>query len=209
MLNSERFLLDLLRKKITTSDGAIVPVIKRSYPLDKTPCICLDNSGGANIIQKFKLHNPQEYLVDRTQSYVNIHLYANNEDQRHYLMDRIREAIHLVEQDHYKYCSNLTDNNVCETTGTQCAAIGSETAKGYKHQCPDPEEYEYENLFTKYNIIRGSFQVDPAFDTDDLTKKPVLLHSVFKTSMIYDDKYLVGGKLSDTMSQETTINGDI
>ena len=71
------------------------------------------------------------------------------------------------------------------------------------------EEYEYENLFTKYNIIRDTLQVDPAFDTDDLTKKPVLLHSVLKTSMIYDDKYLVGGKLSDTISQETTMNGDI
>lgn len=209
MLNSERFLLDLLRNKITTSEGVIVPVIKRSYPLDMSPCICLDNSGGAQIIQKFKLHTPHEYLVDRIHSYVNIHLYANKEDERHYLIDRIREAVRLVEQENYKYCSRLGENNICETTGETCEAITSETGKGYKNQCPKPEEYEYENLFTKYNIIRDTLQVDPAFDTDDLTKKPVLLHSVLKTSMIYDDKYLVGGKLSDTISQETTMNGDI
>lgn len=208
MLNSEKFLLDLLRNKITTSTGTIVPVIKRSYPLDKSPCICLDNSGGANIIQKYKLHNPQEYLVDRTQSYVNIHLYCDTEDERDYLLSKIREAVRLIEYDCYLYCTKLGENNICETLETTCAAIGGEDGKSYKHQCPKPTEYEYENLFTKHNVIRGTFQMDPAFSADDLTKKPPLLHSVLRTSMIFDDIYVVGGKLSDTMSQDTEIIGD-
>ena len=202
MQNSIHFLLDLLRGQIITSTGAIVPVIKRSYPLDMSPCICLDDSGGASVIQKYRVHRPYEELHDRVQSYVNIHLYCDKEDERDYLLDCIRGQFFKLEADHYSLCCNLGANNTCNTLEAKCPAIEGTRLRASKNQCPNPTSNEYQNLYTKHNVIRDSLNVDYPFSTDDLTKHPPLLHSVIKTSMIYDTKYTVPGTLSNNLTNK-------
>lgn len=206
MLNSISFLLDLLRNHIPyPQKNYYVPVIKRSYPFDKSPCICLDDSGGATVIHKYRVHNPYEELHDRIESYVNIHVYCNKEDERDYILREIRNAVYKLESDNYTYCSQYDDDQTCKTLGTPCPVLKRSMAKSVKGQCPDPKKYGYKSLYNKYNIIRNSVEIHPAFSIDDLTKSPILLHSVIRTSMVYDTKYELDGLIPESMKNRTTI----
>ncbi len=52
MIKPMRALIKTLQGKIILDDGTDVRIVKRDYPIDKTPCITIDNSGGTAIINK-------------------------------------------------------------------------------------------------------------------------------------------------------------
>lgn len=214
--NSIKTLLDILRGNVNYQ-GVNVPVIKRGYPLDKTPCITLDDSAGTvtidNQIMMIKLpvpeshfqHEdypilPQQVIRKTKDSAVNIHVWASNESERVSILNKINELFEKVERNNYFFCTNY-DNGNCRTQEGTCKAITMNThSRGIKEQCPNPKEYNYQGVLEKNNVKPDSFEVQDPFDTDDLSTKPITPHSIIKVNMVYYTYTPIGGKISTEIS---------
>lgn len=214
--NSIKTLLDILRGNVNYQ-GVNVPVIKRGYPLDKTPCITLDDSAGTvtidNQIMMIKLpvpeshfqHEdypilPQQVIRKTKDSAVNIHVWASNESERVSILNKINELFEKVERNNYFFCTNY-DNGNCRTQEVTCKAITMPThSRGIKEQCPNPKDYKYQGVLEKNNVKPDSFEVQDPFDTDDLSTKPITPHSVIKVNMVYYTYTPIGGKISTEIS---------
>ena len=70
MIKPIQAILYILRGNLTL-ENKTVPVIKRNYPLDKTPCVNIDDSAGVvtvratGIFENHKKNNTQHPLMDR------------------------------------------------------------------------------------------------------------------------------------------------
>ena len=197
----------MLQGKVVLTDGTDVRIIKREYPIDKTPCLTIDDSGGTAIIQK-KIIN-KDYLVDgemvsqqviREQRSISLNLSAwcDTEDERDEITDKIRDIFYKLQSDYYEYCTRFNDGD-CTYLGETCK-VSDDTMRGVKGQCPKPVDYGYQNLFTKFDIIRSSFDVEPAFIQDDDTTTPITLRSIITISFMYYDYYNIGGKPINTLT---------
>ena len=197
----------MLQGKVVLTDGTDVRIIKREYPIDKTPCLTIDDSGGTAIIQK-KIIN-KDYLIDgemvsqqviREQRSISLNLSAwcDTEDERDEITDKIRDIFYKLQSDYYEYCTRFNDGD-CTYLGETCK-VSDDTMRGVKGQCPKPTEYGYQNLFTKFDIIRSSFDVEPAFIQDDDTTTPITLRSIITISFMYYDYYNIGGKPINTLT---------
>lgn len=219
MITPVKFVLDVLYRNLYKTEdagGGVIPVIKRSYPLDKTPCLTIDDSGGSTTLSKYytNLHLPspnhtntdndddvvveyvpQQVLVDKRQSTIQLNVWCDTENEREHINNQITTLFYKVQSDNYYFCKQYTKEGICSTTNTPCYAINDNGKRGIKNQCPQPSEYGYCNLFTKHHIIRPSFNIEAPFTLDDLTTEEVVLRSIFKISMTYYDYYTIGGNL--------------
>lgn len=197
-------------------EGKKIPVIKRTYPYDKTPCITIDDSGGSTFIKRLitneeyplpsnhPQYNPetpfkkqkQQVLREYFQTTLNINVWCNTEDERENLNNTILDLIHSAETDHYMFCNNYHEGD-CAYMDNTCFAKHFLNGRSVKKQCPKPRLYGYENIFTTYNIIRASFHIDPPFSLDDLSKNDVILRSVLKIHMGYYTDHIIGGLMSN------------
>ncbi len=198
--------------------GKKVPVVVRTYPYDKIPCITIDDSGGSAFMDRqiinekyplppnhpqFDKENPfkkapQQVLREEFETNISIHVWCNTEDEREELNNNILRLFHEAQSDHFKFCDNYHDGD-CAYIDNTCYAehfdkINMKTAK---KKCPNPLVYGYENIFTTYNLIRASFYVNQPFTSDDLSQKDVVLRSIIRVHTGYYTDYIIGGITSN------------
>lgn len=219
MNNPTKAILKILRNNIFCNDK-VVPVIRRTYPLDKSPCITIDDSIGADtlnirVLQKklpldenhpqYDSQDPYKEFPQQTYEYkrnieLRINSWTNSEDERELINEQIMELIYKVQSDHYMFCSNYSDGN-CAYLGEKCASTVEKTnSRGIKNQCPNPTKYGYKNIFKTFNLDRWSFSVEPPFFSDQTEATPPILHSIFRFYCTYYEYHVIGGKTSQTVS---------
>lgn len=214
MIKPLRFILEVLRNNILI-DNTIIPVVKRPYPLDKTPCITLDDSGGSSILSKDLInqqlplpathpqYNPldpqklfaQEVIQTKYNTTININVWCDTENEREQINNQIIRLFNLAFSDYYKYCANY-DNGECLTLDNPCETINNVGAYGVKGQCPHKKENEYKNIFSKYDLDKYSFVLDEPFSLDDLSTRPKTCRSIFKLRISYYTNHIVGGTIT-------------
>jgi len=216
-------LIHILKGNIKLN-GQPVPLIKRSYPLDKTPCITLDDSAGTsteskNIVniktylppnhpQHKKYHKtkmPQQAIRDRKNASININIWCDKETEREKLCNQITHFLNLAQSDHYMFCRNYSEG-YCDHLESECPASETDnTIKTIKNQCPNPYEYNYCNIFTNYDLLRDTFNFDSPYPLDDLSTKTPVLRSIIKVNTSYYDYHIIGGAISENL----TFNEDL
>ena len=218
MIKPIHALIRMLQGKIILDDGTDVRIIKRDYPIDKTPCITIDNSGGTSIVNKhitnkdypipvnhpqYDPNNPdktisQQVIREHRQISLNLNVWCDDEPQRDEITEKISTLFYQVQSDHYRFCQNYNNGN-CNYLNSKCK-VTPDTGRGIKQQCPKPYEYHYSNIFTAYDIIRATFDVAPAFILDDLTTTPPVLRSIIRVSFSYYEYYNIGGAVSEHLN---------
>lgn len=203
----------------------IVPVIKRTYPKDETPCITVDDSGGSAFMERqildvpyvlqndhpcydeedpFKLY-PQQVLREYHQGTVNVNVWCDDEFMREDLLRQVELLFHQAQSDYYLFCDNY-HNDECAGSGGPCMALlRKEDVRGVKGQCPNPLLYKYKNIFTTYNLIRSSFIMEQPFTLDDLSKTEPVLRSVFKIRSGYYVDHIIGGLISNNLTSDANV----
>lgn len=219
MITPMQAILTILKDNIHIDDGDVVPVIKRNYPLDKTPCITIENTGGSTTRNKWRLNlpykldadhpqydkdnpnakYPQDVLKTEKSTIINIHIWSDNEIERESINNQISDCFLKVESDYCKYCSRYNDG-ICSTTSKKCEALNDEFSRGIKMQCPNPRDLDYENIYTRYNLVREKCNLESPFDVDDLDTEPITLHSVFKFTCNFYEYHVIGGNISNKIS---------
>ena len=196
-------------------DGKKIPVVKRSYPYDKTPCVTIDDSGASKFYQRhiitepypvdeshpqYNPHDPdklvpQQVIREDYSATINVNVWSDTIDEQEKLNNIIADLFYKAQTDHYMFCTNYNqDDNSCGYLGDTCKAYGNRLdKKGVKYQCPSPYDFHYENIFKKHNLVRASFHVNPAFNLDDLNRKEILYRSVIRVETGYYIDYIVGG----------------
>lgn len=194
-------ILHILRGNVT-HDGKTVPVIKRNYPLDKTPCINIDDSASTVTLNK-RIYNKKnqdgekkEYLRTQRRTVLNIHLWCDTEQDRETLSNQITELFNKAYLDHYMFCTQYDKETMqCTHLNETCPTInqGKHLYKSSKNKCPQPKEYGYTNIFTKYDLIKRAWDLQVPYSNDNLNTKPPTLHNVFRLNCEYYDYIEIGG----------------
>ena len=201
MIKPIQAILYILRGNITL-DGKTVPVIKRNYPLDKTPCVNIDDSASVVTLNKWicNLKDDEsvkrEYLRVHRRTVLNIHCWIDSEQQREDLTNQITNLFNMAYLDNYRFCMKYNkETKECETLNRECPTITQQKHlyKSVKEKCPQPIEYGYENIFTRYDLIKSSFDLQTPYSADLDNTKPPTLHSIFKLNCEYYDYNMIGG----------------
>ena len=201
MIKPIQAILYILRGNLVLDDK-VVPVIKRNYPLDKTPCVNIDDSASVITVDK-KRYNikdkdgiSKEYLRIHRRTVLNIHCWIDSEQQREDLTNQITTLFNMAYLDNYQFCTKYNkETRECSTLGIECPTVtqGKHLDKSSKEKCPQPIQYEYENIFTKYDLIKSRFDLRTPYSADIDTTKPPTLHSIYKLDCEYYDYTLIGG----------------
>ena len=219
MIKPIQAILKLLQGKVILKDGTDVRIRKRPYPQDMTPCISIDSSGGTSIINKniinknyqipvnhpqYDPNNPeqtisQQVIREERGIILNLNVWCDLEDERGEILNILEDIFNKAQSDHYSCCMNYV-NGDCDYLNNSCKAINSNTSRGAKGQCPAPEDYNYINIFTRFDIIRPSFDIAPAYDLDDFNMNPPVLRSIIRVSFSYYDYYCIGGVISKELT---------
>ena len=216
-------ILRVLQGNIKINDND-VRLIQAPPETDNTPCITIDDSGGTRMLGKWftnkdlpllqghpqydpqdpgKLYS-QQVIVEKRGIDLDLNIWCNTEDERESIINQIHYLFYLAQSDHYSYCINYDkENGNCKTLEDTCPSLTSlEDMRGVKQQCINPSEYGYQNIFTTYDIVRASFDVEPAYPLDDLNTETMTLRSVIRVSCDYYDYHRIGGKISETISYQ-------
>lgn len=199
MITPTRVIIEILKDNIILNNTPI-RLIKQTSPIDRTPCITIDDSSGIATTQKHitnrTINNkPVQALMERKNTTIQIHVWCDNEQDREEINTQIQNLFYQAQSDHYRFCQNyIKSNGNCKYLQGTCQGKNNISDKrGVKKQCPEPASYGYMNLFTKYHIIRNTFNLEPPFSVDDLSTKQPVLHSIFKCSFTYHTYYNIGG----------------
>lgn len=215
MIKPLQVMLYILQGKIILDDSTDVRIVKREYPIDKTPCITIETSTTSiqkHVIDKdcklpynhpqYDSENPdklvsQQVIREECNVDVDLHIWCDDEESRDEIIPLISRLFYQVQSDYYKFCSNYHEGN-CTYLQESCK-VNNDSMRGVKGQCPKPVEYHYENVFSKFDIIRNTFNVATAFDLDDLTTNPPIRRSIIRVSFSYYDYYVIGGAISQNL----------
>lgn len=223
MIKPIHAIIRMLQGRVVLEDTTDVRIVKRDYPIDKTPCITIDNSSGTALIQKnitnkeiiiptthpqYDPNNPnqtisQQVIREERNITLDLNVWCDTEDERDEITDKISELFYQVQSDHYTFCDNYNNGN-CNYLNGSCQ-VDNTTSRGVKEQCPKPHEYHYKNIFTIFDIIRATFDVAPSYILDDLTTTPPTLRSIIRVSFSYYDYHFIGG----AVSKELTVNEEV
>lgn len=219
-------ILRVLQGNIKLPDNTDVRLIQTPPENDNTPCITIDDSGGTRMLGKWftnkdyplpETHpqydpkNPnqlysRQVIVEKRGIDLDLNIWCNTEDERESIIQQIQYLFYLAQSDHYTYCLHYDkETDYCSTLDDTCPTMDNVTdMRGAKQQCINPEEYGYENIFNQYDIVRGSFDVEPAYNLDDLNTENMTFRSVIRVSCDYHDYHIIGGKISEQIKY----NGD-
>lgn len=178
-------------------DGEYVPIIKKPYPVDKTPCITLDEQD-TRLHSRFFTYEPYEWLNREYDTSIMINLWCDTENDRQTILDEIHKVFNWLETDNYQLCTNYEDGE-CLFLETDCPVPSSKHGRCMKHQCPYPTQYHYTNLFTFHQVYRNTLNVSEGVDNDEYDRKPVLLRTIIQVSFKYITRYCNDGKISETL----------
>lgn len=203
-------ILYILRNNLQYN-GKTIPVIKRNYPIDKTPCVNIDDSASTVTVDK-KIYNrtinneKKEYYRVHRKTLLNIHLWCDTEQQREDLTNQITDLFNMAYLDHYYFCSQYEkETQQCKTLNTTCESInkGKHLYKSNKNKCPQPTNYNYQNIFTRYDLIKKSWDLQTPFSNDNTNTKPPTLHNIFRLNCEYYDYVEIGGIVSNKLHIKT------
>ena len=207
MIKPIQAILYILRGNVTLN-GKTIPVIKRNYPLDKTPCINIDDSASVATIDK-KIFNkknnngePRQYYRVHRRTLLNIHCWFDTEQEREDLCNQVTNLFHKAYLDNYFFCTNYNkETRECSTLNMECPTIsqGKHLYKSSKWKCPQPIEYKYENIYTKYDLIKRAWDLQTPYSADLDNTKPPTLHSIFRLNCEYYDYEEIGGITSNKL----------
>ena len=220
MINPIIAIIKLLKGRLILNDN-IVPVIKRYYPYDNSPCVTFDDSaGGVTYYRRFitlqlpvesnhpqfDSNNPgklfsQQVLKEKKSSDLRLNIWADTEEDRDIITTQIKQIFNQALSNHYTTCY-FYNNGECENNNCTCHAQNNTTGKGIKNQCPKPKEYGYQSTLSYFNIDKTSFQVSPEYNLDDLNITQVGLRTVLPITMDYYIYHRIGGN----QTEEITIN---
>lgn len=199
MITPTKLIIEVLKDNIILNNIPI-RLIKQTSPIDRTPCITIDDTGGIATTQKHITNitinqKPVQAIMEKKNTTMQIHVWCDNEHDREEINNQIQNLFYQMQSDHYRFCQNYIKNtgNCKYLQGTCQAKNNISDKRGVKKQCPEPTSYGYMNLFTKYHIIRNTFNLEPPFTVDDLSTKQPVLHSIFKCSFTYHTYYNIGG----------------
>ncbi len=211
------FFREILKNNIKMENGETVKIIPKHSP-GLTPCITITNTGGT-MIESEKLINkktklpenhplydqnnpnkkyPQQFRRSKNNTHILINIWATNEQDRYYINKQIKELIWMLKSDHYLLCPNKNNEN-CKTTNKPCPINTINNHHTIKSQCPNPKKYNYYSLFTKYNIIRGSFKNHPEYNQDELQKHQPLLRTIHEFNLNYYEYWNLGGNIIENI----------
>ena len=206
-------------------DGKKIPVIKRSYPYDKTPCITIDDSASSTFINRqiinedypldkshpqfdpfhpFKKHS-QQVLRETFQVTVNINIWSDTVNEQEELNNIVLDLFHRAQSDHYQFCDQYHKGECDYMDNTCYAEHFNNTVRTVKGQCPNPLVYGYQNIFTKYHLFRDSFMVEQPFNLDDTSKDEIVYRSVIRLHTGYYTDHIIGGAISKTIDYNENI----
>ena len=205
MMKMEHFILDVLQGRLTDVNGESVRLIQAPPQYNNIPTITIDNSAGTSILNSNKTNitfdgRRQEAIITEYEADLRLDIWALKETTRQTLINQITECFMKALSDHYTYCTSY-NNGTCE-----CIVETPEYAhdkRAIKKQCPTPHDLPYENLWTKYNIDLASFTLTPAYDLDELNETEPVLRSRIDISFNYTDYYIIGGKTSQNIRNQT------
>ena len=192
-----QFLLHALYHNIRLEDGSIVPVLKKPYPIDKTPCLTLDEQD-TRLKRKYFTYTPYEYLNREYDTSIVLNVWCDTETDRQNILTEIEKVFNWLETDNYQLCTNYKDGT-CTTLKGACPVPTGTDGRSKKHQCPQPEKNQYTNLFTYYNIHRNTLNINQGIDNDEYDKKTPLLRTIIQISLNYTTLYCNDGKISETL----------
>ena len=202
MIEPENFILDCLQGRLTDSEGNPVRLIQSPPQYNNIPCLTIDNSAGAVILDRNKINKlidgePQEVIETKYDIDIRLDIWCLDEDTRQTLIDQLQVCFFKAISDHYTYCTAYMDGS-CE-----CVLENGEyelDKRGSKSQCPCPNQLPYENLFTKYNIDLQTFNISLPYDLDELEESEAILRTRFNISFDWTDYYIIGGITSKSLS---------
>lgn len=217
---AESLLLTVLQGKLFIDDNNVRLI---QYPLDKNlmPCLTVDTSVGDSIIWRNKYNVPivekdtrghiinkkmQEAIVTQYETLVRLSIWCLKEKTRHNLIMQVEECFNKALADNYQYCTSYM-NDTCPVkclTEQEWYQLDKRAIKG---QCPKPYDLPYENVWTRYNIELSSFNMSKAYSIDELTETKPLLRSIFDIRFVYTTEYIIGGKISEHIKNETRVGG--
>lgn len=201
MIKPIQAIIYILRNNVVL-DGKVVPVIKRNYPLDKTPCINIDDSASVVTVSKriFNKRNsegePREFYRVHRRTLLNIHCWCDSEQQREELNNQITDLFNKAYLDNHFFCTQYEkETQQCKTLNTTCESItkGKHLYKSSKNKCPKPLDYKYENIFTRFDLIKSKWDLQVPFSNDNTNTKPPTLQSIFRLNAEYYDYVEIGG----------------
>lgn len=198
------FLINLLKNRVFINDK-VVPLINRSYPTEKLPCLTIDQSGGSLVLDKYIKHTPNEVLFKEVETTVKIHVWCTKEEERENILSQIKDCNNKCFMDHYSYCTKY-NNGICKTLNHECKAMLIHNARTAKKQCPEPENLEYENMFTRFNIDKFNYCMNPYYHIDDYTSKQRTLHTVIPVEFVYTEAYDNNGLITERIIIKEKIN---
>ena len=204
MMKMEYFILDVLQNRLTLNNES-VRLIQAPPQYNNMPCLTIDNSVGSRVLNSNKRNitvnnQRQEAIETEYEADLRIDIWALTEQQRQSLIEQVTTCFYQALSDHHEYCTSYM-NGTC-----QCVVDLPEYAndkRAVKQQCPDPDGLPYENLWTKHHIDQQTFTISTPYNLDELGETEPILRTRFDISFNYRDYYIIGGKLSNTITNET------
>lgn len=201
-MKMEYFILDVLQGKLEL-DGEPVRLIQAPPNYNNIPCLTIDNSAGARTLNSNKYNIPtddgmREAIVTEYEIDLRLDIWVLNEKDRQSLINQVNTLFYQALSDHYQYCTSYM-NGECECIVQDYP----DDKRGSKHQCPNPHDYPYENLWTKYDIDQSTFTINPAYDLDQLNETEPILRSRLDITFNYKDEYIIGGTNINKIQNQT------
>ena len=202
MIEPENFILSVLEGRLNDIEGNPVRLIQSPPQYNNIPCLTVDNSAGAVILDRNKINKlingePQEVIETRYDIDIRLDIWALSEEDRQTLIDQVQVCFFKAISDHYTYCTAYM-NESCD-----CVVNDDEyeyDKRAVKGQCPLTNQLPYENLFTKYNIDVQTFNISLPYDLDELEETEAILRTRFNISFDWTDYYVIGGIVSESLS---------
>lgn len=188
----EKAFIDLLRNNITLTNDKIYTG-NRYRPEDITPCVNISLVAENLVKQRYIEVNTIQYIKKTYDAELWINIYANSEEERQNLIEKIHNRILQAESNHYTTCNNfLFETNKCSKLNETCAALTVHNGRTNKKQCPNIEIYT--PFFKQHNIIKRTFNLNSITNLDDYNLTETVLRTIFKITMNYNSFYKIGGK---------------
>lgn len=217
---AESLLLTVLQGKLFIGEDNVRLI---QYPLDKNliPCLTVDTSVGDSILFRNKYNVPvvekdtrghiinkkmQEAIVTDWETFVRLSIWCLNEKTRYNLILQVEECFNKALADNHEYCTSYM-NDTCPDKCLAEKEWYQLDKRAIKGQCPKPYDLPYENVWTRYNIDLSTFNMSKPYSMDELNETKPLLRSIFDIKFNYTTEYIIGGKISEHIKNETIVGG--
>lgn len=193
MYPMEKALLNLLKGYIFL-DNTTIPIIRRLKPIDKTPCITIQQAAEVQLSRRYLNKNDSQLIGLKNNAEIWINIWCDTEEERHSLINQVTKRIFQALGNHYTTCANYDkDDSICSTLNHECQSLTVTNGRSVKGQCPYPKKYNYCNWFHHHHIVKNSFKISGRNDMDELDIAEPVLRTLIQLDMDYYLTHDLGG----------------